>query len=161
MRTDTRTAASSDLGARGVDRDRFARVLLGLEIGLCVGAAGGAYHLITAPHTAMPADVLARMPFSSWIGPGVLLALCVALPAGVVAFGSAARRVYAHAVHPVLGLVLMGWIMVQLAVIGLISWLQPAMFAWGLAILLLGAANYRRWHTGWRDSSGTDRGDGR
>jgi hypothetical protein len=43
----------------------------------------------------------------------------------------------------------MGWIVVQVAVIGPISLLRPVMFAWGLAILLFSAANYRRWHTGW------------
>ena len=57
------------------------------------------------------------------------------------------RRTYAHARHPLLGLTLMGWIVVQSIVLGAVSLLQPAMFVWGLVIPLLGAANYRRWHT--------------
>jgi len=138
-----------DVRSEESGRGRFARALLTLETGLCAAAAGGAYYLVTTPHDAMPASALARTPFSTWVVPGVLLAVCVAAPAGVVAFGAAARRAYAHAGHPLLGLALMGWIVVQVAVIGPVSWLQPAMFAWGLAILVLGSANYRRWHTGW------------
>ena len=149
METSVLPAAGSDIASPRPDRGRFARCLLGLEVGLCIGAAGGAWYLIAEPHTAMLTDYLARTPFSSWIVPGLLLALCVALPAGVVAFGTATRRTYAHAGHPVLGLTLMGWIVVQLIVLGPMSLLQPAMFVWGLVILLLGAANYRRWHTGW------------
>jgi hypothetical protein len=98
------TVAGADVGSPGTDQGCFAGVLLGLEVGLCVGAAGGAYHLITTSHTAMPVDVLARTPFPSWTIPGYLLALCVALPAGVVAFGTATRRAYAHVGHPLLGL---------------------------------------------------------
>jgi hypothetical protein len=149
METSALPAAGLNIASPRAERGRFARSLLGLEVGLCVGAAGGAWHLIAEPHTAMPAAYLSRTPFSSWIVPGVLLALCVALPAGVVAFGTTTRRTYAHAGHPVLGLTLMGWIVVQLIVLGPASLLQPAMFAWGLVILLLGAANYRRWHSGW------------
>ena len=149
MKTTVLTVAGSDIGSRRADRGRFARLLLGFEVGLCVGATGGAGYLITDPYTALPPDYLVRTPFSSWMVPGSLLALCIALPAGVVAFGTATRRSYAHAGHPLLGLTLIGWIVVQLAVLGPISLLQPAMFGWGLAILVLGAANYRRWHTGW------------
>jgi hypothetical protein len=149
METSVLPAAGLDIASPRADRGRFARSLLVLEVGLCIGAVGGAWHLIAEPHTAMPADYLPRTPFPSWIVPGVLLALCVGLPAGVVAFGTTTRRTYAHAGHPMLGLTLMGWIVVQLIVLGPVSLLQPAMFAWGLVILLLGAANYRRWHTGW------------
>jgi hypothetical protein len=121
----------------------FARLLVGLEMALFVGAAGGAGYLMGEPHTAMPANYLTRTPFSSWTVPGVLLALCIAVPAGVVAFGTATRRGYALVGHPLLGVTLMGWIVVQLAVLGPISLLQPAMLAYGLAIALLGLANHR------------------
>jgi hypothetical protein len=146
----TTMSAHPNVRSMRADRGRFARMLLALEVGLAVGGFGGAYHLITAPHDAMPADVLARTPFSSWVIPGFLLALCVAVPAVVVAYGTATRRTYAHVGHPMLGVALMGWIVVQILVIGPTSWLQPAMFGWGLAILGLGAVNYRRWHTGWQ-----------
>jgi hypothetical protein len=143
METSVLPTPPNDVEPRTAERGRFAGPLLALEVGLCVGAIGGAGYLITERHTAMPAEYLARTPFSSWLVPGALLAICVALPAGVVALGTATGRTFAHASHPLLGLTLMGWIVVQLAVLGPISLLQPTMFAWGLAILLLGLANYR------------------
>jgi hypothetical protein len=130
------------------DRGRFAGTLRALEVGLCVAAFGGAAYLISSPHTAMTPESLARTPFSSWLVPGFLLAACVAVPAAVVAYGSVTRRTYAHVGHPLVGVALIGWIVVQLVVIGPVSWLQPVMAGWGLVILVLGVAHYRRWHPG-------------
>lgn len=149
MDTTVVTAHDPDIRSRRPDRGRFARTLLVLEVLLSVGAFGGAYYLIANAHDAMTPEALARLPFSTWVVPGLLLAACVAAPAAAVAYGCATGRPYAHPGHPLLGLALMGWIVVQVAVIGPVSWLQPAMFAWGLVLLTLGAANYRRWHTGW------------
>jgi hypothetical protein len=143
METSVLPTGHNGIAPRRDGRGRFAGPLLGLETALCAGAVGGAGYLISEPHAAMPAEYLARTPFSSWTVPGVLLALCIAVPAGVVAFGAATRRRYAHAGHPLVGLTLMGWIIVQFAVLGPISLLQPAMFACGLAIGWLGLANYR------------------
>ena len=65
MDTSVLPAAGLGIASPRADRGRFARCLLGLEVGLCVGAAGGAWYLSAEPHTAMPADYLARTPFSS------------------------------------------------------------------------------------------------
>ena len=81
--------------------------------------------------------------------PGVLLAVSVAVPAGIVAVGTIRGRTWAHLAHLVLGLDVIGWIAVQAIVIGLVSWLQPAILVWGLTIVCLGVLNYRRWHLGW------------
>jgi hypothetical protein len=97
----------------------------------------------------MSADILALTPFSSWVWPGVLLAVCVAVPAGIVVVGTIAGRAWAHPGHVLLGLDVIGWIVVQAIVIGFVSWLQPAILAWGLAITGLGALNYRQWHLSW------------
>jgi hypothetical protein len=131
-------------------RGRYGRTLIGLEIALAVAAAGGGVDLaVVAPHDAMPADLLARTPFSSWVWPGVFLTATVAVPAAVVAGGALARRAYAHAGHPLLGVIVLGWIAVQLIVIGPTSFLQPFIAAWGALLLGLGAVNYREWHSRW------------
>ncbi len=65
------------------------------------------------------------------------------------AVGTITGRTWAHLAHLLLGLDVAGWIAVQVVVIGLVSWLQPAILAWGLTIVCLGALNYRRWHLAW------------
>jgi len=128
---------------------RFARTLFTVEAALSVAALGGAVSFWASPRDAMPPDVLARTPFSSWAWPGVLLAVCVAVPAGIVAVGTITGRIWAHLAHLLLGLDVVGWIALQAIVIGFVSWLQPAILAWGLTIMCLGALNYRRWHLRW------------
>lgn len=128
------------------ERGRFAAVLVTLEALLSACALGGAIYFFSRQRDAMPAEILARTPFGSWVWPGVLLALIVAVPSAVVAVGAVARKPWAHAGHAIVGVVLMGWIIVQVAFVGFIAGLQPLMFLWGLVIALLGAANYRRWH---------------
>ncbi len=128
---------------------RFVRALITVEAALSVAALGGAVSLWASPRDAMPRDVLARTPFSSWVWPGVLLAVCVAGPAGIVAFAAMTGQTWAHLAHLLLGIDVAGWIAVQVIVIGFVSWLQPAILAWGLTIVCLGALNYRRWHLAW------------
>jgi hypothetical protein len=110
-----------------------------------VAALGGAFFLFTHPFDAMGPVVLERLPFDSYVWPGILLAACVALPAAAVAAGALARLPAAHVGHPLLGLTLIGWIVVQVLIIGP-YWLQPVVAAWGAVLFGLGAANYRRWH---------------
>jgi len=149
MQTTMTPAHDSGIRPIRAGRGRFARILFVLEVALSIGAFGGALYLITNPRSAMTAEALSRLPFSTWTIPGNLLAVCVAVPSAVVAVGAATRRAFAHIGHPLVGAALTGWILVQVAVIGPVSWLQPVMFAWGLVILILGSADYRSWHTGW------------
>jgi hypothetical protein len=93
----------------------------------------------------MPAAVLARTPFTSWIWPGVLLVLIVAMPAALVAIGAWRGDAFAHVGHPIVGVALIAWVIIQIAVIGPISLLQPAMAGWGGVILSLGLINFRQW----------------
>ena len=58
-------------------------------------------------------------------------------------------RRWSAVANVVVGGLLMGWIVVQVGFIGLTSWLQPVMFVWGGAILVLG-----------RHSKGVAPGDG-
>jgi hypothetical protein len=106
---------------------------------------GGVQLAIVAPDSALAAGTLARTPFSSWVVPGVLLIATVAVPAAVVAVGAAAGRSYSHAGHPLVGLVLVGWIAIQLLVIGPVSALQALMFGLGVTIFALGGAHLADW----------------
>jgi hypothetical protein len=117
--------------------------LIALEVLLAIGAAGGAFGLATG---AMPlGDIEARLPWQSPVLGGAALALVVALPAAVVAVAAWQRRDWSEWGHVVVGAALMGWIVVQVAIIGATSALQPIMFVWGAVILGLALAR-RPWN---------------
>jgi hypothetical protein len=126
---------------------RFGTTLVTLETTLAVAATAGGVSLMARPTAVMPLDLLAGTPFSTWFWPGVALIAVVALPAAVVAAGALAHLVYVHIGHMLVGVVLMGWISVQLVMIGSATWLQPVCFIWGAVIALLGFAHYRDWST--------------
>jgi hypothetical protein len=131
-----------------IDRGgRFARTLLALETLLTVGAVGGGTALMSNPSSAMPAGLLAGTPLQSWFWPGVALVLLIAVPAAAVAVGTITGREYAHTGHVLVGAALVGWIVVQLMVLGPISVLQPVCLVWGLALTGLGLANHRAQET--------------
>jgi len=68
---------------------RFA--VIGLETVAAVSAVGGGIGLAAGNAIGMPADWLAATPFSSWLVPGVLLLLVVAVPMGVAAVAELRR----------------------------------------------------------------------
>jgi hypothetical protein len=117
---------------RPVDGARFA--LVALEVLVAVGACGGGIAL--AANAVDTSSYLAQLPFSSTSFAGVALAVLVAVPAAVAALGALLGR-ESRVAHLTAGAVLMGWIVVEVLYIGLISWLQPAMFAVGAAIVAL------------------------
>lgn len=124
---------------------RFGRTLVALEIFLAVNALGGGIYLMTDPDSAMPIEWLDGTPLGSWFWPGVALIVSIAvLPATVIAAAFRARP-YARPGHMLAGAVLVGWICIQLAVIGYVSWMQPLMLALGLILVALGTANARAW----------------
>lgn len=107
-----------------------------LELLLAFNAIGGGwYGLSGAP--AVPTGRLAGTPFSNYFIPSLILLLVVggsALYAGLCVIRRSPRARIASAAS---GLILLVWIGVQLALIGYLSWLQPAMAALALLILLL------------------------
>lgn len=114
--------------------------LLGVELLVGANAVYGGISLITdAWH--LPPDYLSPLPWDSWVPPGIALLLLVAAPM----FGAAAlvpgdhRRAADASVAA--GVLLAGWIVAQLAIVGPRFWLQPLMFGVGLAV----AAMALRW----------------
>ncbi len=126
---------------------RLVRALIALEILLAIGAYGGAFGLILSywrPDAFLSADELAGTPFSSWLIPGVLLALLNGVLPTVVAVGAMMEKGWARWGHPLVGLVLTAWIVVQIALIGYGHILQPIYLAWGVVMLVLGLVAARR-----------------
>lgn len=112
-------------------------LLLGLGlllVGLCA-VAGGWYGLAGA--SGVPLDWLSGSPFRTYFVPSLFLfavvgGLHVAAAAVVFLHGRASRPMAASA-----GVLLAAWIVMQVGVIGYVSWLQPACALAGLATFAL------------------------
>lgn len=114
--------------------------LLAVALFLAVGAIPAGIGFVLRPDgslVGMPLAVLAGTPFPDFRLPGIFLALAVggsALAASVL-LALGARR--AAGVALVAGLVTLGWIAVQVALLGYLSPLQPLVAALGLALVWL------------------------
>lgn len=113
--------------------------LIVAEVLLAVGAFGGAVGLIVGGIDLGKATD--DLPFGSPVLGGVALAVsCGVLPT-VVAVGAWRRAPWAPLGHVAVGVVLVGWVVVQIAFIGLGSWLQVGYAVFGLGIAALGISN--------------------
>ena len=123
---------------RGVDSCPSAvRYALGslLAFGALNAFGGGVYGIAGAK--AVPAQWLAGSPFSDYMIPSLILFVIVGgalLGAAVAVFG---RRRMARAAAFMAGSVLLIWIVVETAMIGYVSWLQPAVLTAALVELAL------------------------
>lgn len=108
--------------------------LLWLEVLLALGAYGGAIGLITGGVDL--GDAAADLPFGSTVFGGWALLVVNGLLPTVVVVGALRRRPWADTGHLVVGVALIGWIVVQVSVLGWPPhWLQTLYFVWGWAIV--------------------------
>ncbi len=116
-------------------------VLILAEFLLAVGAVAGAVGLIVGAIDL--GDAVNDLPFDSPVLGGVALGLACGVLPTVVAVGALRHSQWAPIGHVVVGAVLVGWIVVQVAFIGLGSWLQVTYGLLGLAITALAVSNLR------------------
>jgi hypothetical protein len=92
--------------------------------------------LVATNGLGMPVEWLAHSPFESYAIPGMVL-----FAVGSANLAAAVALLLRHRWGPPLsfgaGLLWMGWFVVQVAVVGLVSWQQPVYFVVGLAITTL------------------------
>jgi hypothetical protein len=106
----------------------IARLAVGLEIFLGLGALFGGGLLILAPDgrlLGMPATLLAGTPFPSFLVPGICLFVFVGIAPLLAAAMTLRRQVIAPLAAVAVGLTLMGWMaseMVALAGLGSLAW---------------------------------------
>jgi hypothetical protein len=111
--------------------------LVALELFVGVGAVYGGIMLI-ADAWSLPLSYLDPLPLTSWTWPGVALLAVVAVPMLGAAYLTIRRRRFGGEASVAAGLVLVGWIIAQLAVMGpQMAW-QPAMAVLGAVVALLG-----------------------
>lgn len=121
----------------------LSHLALALELFLGVGGLYGGISLTRDPTgggLGMGLSWLAGTPFPDYRIPGVILVLANGLLPMVAAAAIVIRRSSASGLVIWSGLVLCGWIGVQIALIGYVFWLQGAMLALGLALVLIGYA---------------------
>lgn len=113
------------------------RRLLGslLMFGALNAAAGGVYGVTGAE--AVPPEWLAGSPFTSYLVPGLVLLVVVGGTLLYAAIGVFRKAPDGRGRAVAAGVILLGWIVVQVAIIGYVSWLQPATVVAGLLVLLL------------------------
>jgi hypothetical protein len=124
-------------------------VLIMLEAVLAAGALYGGFAFLARPGgeaLGMSTALLVGTPFDDYLVPGVLLLAANAVLPMAVIWASVRRLPWAPAGHVVVGLVLIGWIVVQLLLVGYATPIQPACLALGIVILLVGWASRPRPH---------------
>src|ERR1700682_3376964 len=112
----------------------IARLAVGLEIFLGLGALFGGGALILAPDghlLGMPTKLLAGSPFTSFLVPGILLFTVV----GVAPLMAAALTIRRQALAPIaavgVGVALIGWVSVEMVVLA-----GPGSLAWTLFLVV-------------------------
>jgi len=115
------------------------RVLIGLHTVVALNAAGGGiYGLTGAP--GVPVAWLQGTPFASYLVPSLMLLVIVGGSQAAAGLSIATRKPRSRSTSLTAGAVLLGWIGIQVALIGYVSWLQPAVAVAALSNLALALA---------------------
>jgi len=121
-------------------------LLVTIALVLAAGAVPVGIAFVARPDgslVGMPLSVLAGTPFGDFRIPGLVLATVVGGSTLASAILVAARARAAAPVALLAGAVVVGWIAVQVALIGYLSVLQPVVGALGLGMVALGARLHR------------------
>lgn len=135
---ETQAAEPQRKGAAG--RGVRHTVLAALSGLMAIGAVAGSVGLLNGADDFFgteTATIYSRLPFDSPQFAGVALLLSVALPLALTAVLAWRGSRHAAAAGAAAGTVLVGWIVVQLALIGTFFWLQPVCVAVGLTVTYL------------------------
>ena len=111
---------------------------------VAVGAYYGTWYLTEAiALQELPVAPPSFLPGDGWGFGALALLLLVAAPMTVACLTAISGHPAAAQTAMLAGGLLMGWIVVQVLLIGLVFWLQPAMFLFGVVVLALGMGAYR------------------
>jgi hypothetical protein len=103
-----------------------------------VNALGGGYYGLSGA-TGVPTEWLNGSPFPDYFVPSLILLVVVGgsfiVAAMAVFTGLRIARLAALAA----GIVVLGWLAVQLAIIGYVSWMQPTTAMAGVLVVVLGS----------------------
>jgi hypothetical protein len=103
-----------------------------------LNAFGGGYYGLTGAKT-VPREWLAGSPFSDYFVPSLILFVVVGGSFLVAAIAVFARWRTARLFAVGAALIVLGWLAVQLAIIGYVSWMQPVTAIAAVVIVILAA----------------------
>jgi peptidoglycan/LPS O-acetylase OafA/YrhL len=106
-----------------------------LAFGALNAFAGGYYGLSGA--AGVPREWLADSPFTDYMVPSLVLFIVVGGALALAAIMVFRRHRLARPAAFAAAAVLLGWIVVQVAIIGSVSWMQPTTFVAGILMLVL------------------------
>jgi hypothetical protein len=129
----------------------IARLAIVLEIFLGLGALFGGSALVLAPDghlLGMPTSLLGGSPFTSYLVPGIILFTVIGLGPLLAAALTVRRQAFAPIAAVAVGLILVGWIFIEMVVLaGLGSLVWALYLVLGVCIAAIGV-------TGWRSVAG-------
>jgi hypothetical protein len=108
-----------------------------------LNALGGGYYGLTGA-VGVPTEWLERSRFADYVVPSLILPVVVGGSFAVAAIAVFARLRAARFAVFMAAFVVLGWLIVQIGIIGYVSWMQPATAIAGLLILILGLQLPRR-----------------
>ncbi len=116
------------------------------QVFIGLGGVAGGVGLVSEPSSAnlgLPLELLSESPFSDYLIPGIVL--LVVNGVGSLAGGVLSFFRYRHTgeIAAALGAFLIMWIVAQVWWIGLLHWLQPLYFGFGVVELTLGLLLWR------------------
>jgi hypothetical protein len=113
------------------------RILLGiLLLVVAINAFGGGIYGMAGAKD-VPSEWLDGSPFSSYFIPSLFLFVVIGGSCMLTAMMVFSRKPFARKASYLCGLLMLTWIIVQVAMIGYVSWLQPAIAISGVITLLM------------------------
>lgn len=119
---------------RGRERVRFVLVFLLLLIAINA-LAGGYYGMAGAKN--IPREWLEGTPFSSYFIPSLFLFLIIGGSCLFAAISILLRRAKGAIIAFISAAIIILWLIIQVAMIGYVSWMQPATAAAAIVIIVL------------------------
>jgi hypothetical protein len=116
---------------------RSIRFVLGALLAFAaLNAFGGGYYAMSGAE-GIPTAWLAGSPFHDYFLPGLVLFFVVGGAMGVAAIALLTGTRIARSAALVAGAIVLAWILVQVSIIGYVSWMQPVTAIGGVVVLLL------------------------
>jgi len=110
----------------------------GLLVFGAVNAFGGGYYGLSGAK-GVPTEWLKGSPFSDYFVPSLILLVVVGGSFMVAAMAVVTGLRIARLAALAAGIVVLGWLAVQLAIIGYVSWMQTTTAIAGVLVLVLGS----------------------